>query len=106
MLHDIEFPDGKIKVYSANIISENMYAQVDADGYVHNIIEEILDYKKDAPALDKQDMYIATKYGQRCIQKTNLGWKLFVQWKNGTKQCTPMKDLKYSNPVEVAEIAS
>ena len=30
-----------------------MYAQVDAEGHVHNIMEAILGYKKDASTLDK-----------------------------------------------------
>ena len=29
LTYDVEFPDGEIKEYSANIITENMHAQVD-----------------------------------------------------------------------------
>ena len=52
MLYSVYLPDRKIKEYSANIISENMYAQVDSKGYVHNMMEVILDYKKDTYAVD------------------------------------------------------
>ena len=43
--------------------------------------------------------------GQRHVQKI-LGWVLLIQWKNGTGLWIPSKDLKESNPVEVAEFAS
>ena len=39
VLYDVEFPDGEIKEYSANVISKNMYAQVDADSHVKNMME-------------------------------------------------------------------
>ena len=35
-----------------------------------------------------------------------MGWNLFVQWKNGTEQWIPLKDLKDYKPVEVAEFGS
>ena len=36
ILYDVELPDGEIKEYSANVISENIYAQVNVDGHVKN----------------------------------------------------------------------
>ena len=32
-LHDVEFPDGQVKDYSANLIAENMLTRVDTDGF-------------------------------------------------------------------------
>ena len=32
-IYDVEFPDGEIREYCANVIPENMYSQVDAEGY-------------------------------------------------------------------------
>eukprot|EP00957_Ditylum_brightwellii_P198570 15134225-Ditylum_brightwellii.AAC.1 len=31
MIYDVEFPDGQVRVYAANIIAENMLTQVDSD---------------------------------------------------------------------------
>ena len=31
------------------------------------------------------------------------GWKLLVEWKDGSVDWVPQKDLKQSNPVELAE---
>ena len=47
MVYDVEFPDGVIKEYAANIIPENMYSQVDPDGLSHAILDCIIDFKKD-----------------------------------------------------------
>ena len=33
MLYDVEFPDGAIKQYYANVIAKNMYLQVDQYGF-------------------------------------------------------------------------
>ena len=47
ILYDVEFPDGQVKEYSANVIAENMYATIDVDGLSKTILEVILDCKKD-----------------------------------------------------------
>ena len=78
ILYDVEFPDGKIKEYSASFIDDNMYAQVDNEGCFHNIVGKILDYKQYVSDVDNEYMYITTKSGQRRIQKTSLGWKFLV----------------------------
>ena len=46
-----------------------MYAQLDAEGNIKNMMEAILDYKKDSSAIDIDEMYIKTKSGQHRIQK-------------------------------------
>ena len=37
--------------------------------------------------------------------QTTSGWNILVQWKNGTQEWVPLKILKNSNPIEVAEFA-
>ena len=105
MIYDVEFPDGEIREYSANLIAENMYAQVDANGHSHTLLDSIIDFSKDGNAVEKEDMYIYTKSGQRRERKTTQGWKLLVLWKNGSEQWIPLKLLKESHPVETAEFA-
>lgn len=105
MVYDVEFPDGDIRQYSANVIAENMYAQVDADGHTHTLLDSIIDFNKTDQALDKDDMYVNTKSGQRRLRKTTSGWNLLVLWKDGSEQWVPLKLLKESHPVEVAEFS-
>ena len=41
----VEFEDGAPDVYSANMIAENMYAQVDNEGKTFALMSEIVDHK-------------------------------------------------------------
>ena len=86
MIYDVEFPNGEIREYSTNLIFENMYSQVDANGHSHTLLDSIIDYTKDGNAVEKDDMYIYTKSGQRRQCKTTHGWKLLVLWKDGSEQ--------------------
>ena len=78
MIYDAEFPDGQIKEYSANIISENMLTQIDSEGMSTTSMESIADFKKDDSSVSTQDKYLVTPRGQRWMQKTTKGWKLTV----------------------------
>ena len=106
IVYDVEFPDGVVKEYAANIIAENMYTQVDPDGHSHSILDCIIDYKRDATALNKADMLITTKSGRRRIRQSTNGWKFLLQYKDGSEQWVPLKLLKESNPLEVAEFVT
>ena len=105
MVYDVEFPDGEIKEYSANIIAQNMYAQVDANGHHHTLLDSIVDYQKLDNAVDKADQYLTTKTGTKRTCQTTKGWNLLVSWKDGSQQWVPLKIMKESNPIEVAEFA-
>ena len=106
MVYDVEFPDGVVKEYAANIIAENMYSQVDPDGHATGILECILDFKKDDKALHKDDLYITTQSGLRRMRQTTTGWKFLIQFKDGSEVWMPLKLIKESNPIEVAEFAT
>ena len=104
--YDVLFPDGAIKQYSASTIAENMLSQVDEYGFQYNLLEGIIDHKKDDNAITKETMYwINKKTKKKHLRKTTIGWKLKVLWRDGTEQWVPLKDLKESNPIEVAEYA-
>ena len=82
-----------------------MYSQVDAQGYRYQLLDCITDHRKDGNAVEIDDLYVTTQSGQRRMRKTTSGWELLVQWKNGSKEWVPLKVLKNSNPLEVAEYA-
>ena len=66
-----------MKEYCANVIAENVYAQVDEDGYSKALLEAIVDYKKDEHvAVPVDDKYVITRSGKRRLRKTTSGWKL------------------------------
>ena len=62
MIYEIEFPDGQVKEYAANVIAENMLTQVDSDGYSMMMMRGIINYQQDKNvAIPKSDMYVTTK---------------------------------------------
>ena len=104
-MYDVEFPDGDVREYSANIIAENMSAQVDFEGFTHRLLDHISDYKKDDNTVDKVDSYVATKRGRKRLRKSTNEWHMKVEWKAGSSQWVPLKTLNVSNPIETAEFA-
>ena len=83
-----------------------MITQVDHEGYSTTLMNSIVDYKKDdAVAIFKADKYVITRRGRRQLCKSTVGWKLLVQWKDGSETWIPLKDMKNSHPVETAEFA-
>ena len=102
---EVEFPDGQVREYGANVIAENMLAQVDDDGFSRTLMESVIDCKRDDTAIPPEDKCVFTKSGQRRLRKTARGWKLLVLWKDGTETWVELSDMKEAHPVEVAEFA-
>ena len=104
-VYDIEFPDGDVKEYSANVIAENLLSQVDTQGFHLKLFHSILDHDMDDSAITKEEFYATDKDGRKRMRQTTAGWSLQVLYRDGTKQWVPLKDLKESNPVDLAEYA-
>ena len=103
-VYEVEFADGQTEAYTANIIAEHIYSQVDADGHNYTGLDEILDHRHDDTALFGDDAKYV-KGGQRVNKMTTRGWELCVRWKNGETSWVKLKDLKDANPIETAEYA-
>ena len=102
--YEVEFGDGDVLEYSANVIAENLYSQVDAEGRRYVLLDSIIDHRKDASAVSKDNEFVIV-HGKRVRRMSTKGWKFCVQWKDGSTSWEALKDLKESNPVEVAEYA-
>ena len=100
----VEFPNGEVNHYTANLIAENMIAQCDPDGYDVKLLDAIIDHKKDGNAVEDADRYFYNR-GRKYHKKTTAGWHLCVQWKGGMTTWERLADLKESYPVQVAEYA-
>ncbi|MCK7580946.1 MAG: hypothetical protein MZV65_38600 [Chromatiales bacterium] len=63
--YEIEFTDGTHEKYQANVIAENMYAQVDSKGNQFLLLlQEITDHKRDNSAIPISDGMIHGANGQ------------------------------------------
>jgi hypothetical protein len=82
--YEVEFPDGTMDTYSANIIAENLFAQVDTEGRQYQDISEIIEHRKNGHAVSIDDAFISDKYGNQHRHKTTIGWALLVKLKGGS----------------------
>ena len=99
LMYELEFPDGEIRPYAANVIADNIWVQVDPEGLRYVIFELIIDHHIDSSvAITKENMYLSVN-GRRTMQRTTTGVKLLVLCKDGSEQWFPLKDLKELNPV-------
>ena len=105
-LYEVEFPDGSTDTFSVNIIAENLFSQVDNEGHAYQIMKEVVDHRKnERTAVSKDDGMVRTRSGTLRPRITTSGWELLVEWMDGSTSWIPLKDLKHSNPLEVAEYA-
>ena len=103
LIYDVEFPDGNIKKYSANVIAENVFVNCDYEGYYSSMMACILDHKRDGSALRMNEKYIKSQNGQMKLRQTSVGWSFLVRMKDGTESWTSLRVLKESNHVDIAE---
>jgi len=105
-VYEVEFPDGVIAEYSANAIAEALYSQVDIDGNRFLLLKEIVSHSRDDTALSI-DNTIQNSTGSRNPSKrlTTKGWKFECIWADGSSSWEPLRNLKDSNPIELAEYA-
>jgi hypothetical protein len=100
------FEDGTEDTYTANLIAESLYSQIDDGGRRLQVMQEIVDHRKGKDALvDNDSAYYSTKSGRK-PKRTTKGWRLLVEWKNGLTSWVPLTDMKDSYPIQVADYAT
>ena len=103
--YEVEFSDGTLETISANVIAENLLAQVDDEGHRQLLLSEIIDHRQNDDSIPLDGSFYTTASGSKRRVRTTKGWDLCVQWKDGTTNWISLKDMKNSNPVDVAQYA-
>jgi hypothetical protein len=92
--YKVEFPDaGEVLEYSANIIAETCtikLIQKDVNTFLWKI-------KSDASAVPKDDKIFELK-GRQVQKKTTKGWKLCIQWRDGSTSWEALATVREFNP--------
>jgi hypothetical protein len=101
--YDIQFPDGSIRMFAANIIAENLYSQEDPEGRSHTILMDIIKHRCNKK-VTANHTYV-NKNGETVHCMTTAGWEMDVLWADGSTDWLPLKDLKDSNLIDAAEYA-
>jgi len=104
-LYEIEFHDGHTSVVTANVIAENLFAQVDEHGHRGLDMDEIVAVRTNGDQVNPNDAFYVNKLGVKRRKKTTKGWECCVKWKDGATTWSTLKDVKDSYPVELAEFA-
>ena len=76
--YDIEFTDGAIERYTVNVIAVNVFAQVNEEGNMYLILQEIVDHKKDNSAVPMAEGMYRMWMGSERNKVTTRGWSLLV----------------------------
>ena len=97
------FPDGAVCQYTANIIAENMYSQVDSNGHHTLLLKEITDHRKSAMHVLIDDKFVVANTGKKSLRNITKGWDFLCLWKDGSTTWAPLKDLKESNPLDIVK---
>ena len=92
-LYKVGYPDGTTEQLAANIIAENMLSQVDSEVHHYQVLTEVNNNKKDDSATAKVDGFIKSSSGNLHRKRTTCVWKLLVEWKDGSVDWFPLKDL-------------
>jgi hypothetical protein len=100
-----EYPDGTLDTYHANTIAENNWSQCDNDGNEFMSYKEIIDHRKNDKAVLIDDGF-TIENGIANPKKTTIGWEILVEFTNGETQWLPLKVVKESNPVQLADMQS
>ena len=98
----VRFKTEEESEYAANEIAENLYAMCDSQGKQYQLIDDIVEHRSTRDILPEEAATV-TVNGKKSFVQTTKGWEFLVQWKIGEPTWIPLKDLKKSNPIELAE---
>ena len=102
IMYEVEFDDGQCAAYAANVIAQEIYSSVDAEGRKEAIIEEIIGFDRNSKyAVPKEKQFFYLK-GKKHRRRTTAGWKLLTRCSDGSEQWVPLKDMKETYPVQVS----
>ena len=98
----VRFKTGDEDQYAANEIAKILYAMYDSQGRQYQLIDDIVEHRCTKAVLPEEATTV-TVNGKKSFVQTTKGWEFSVQWKVGESTQIPLKDLKRSKPIELAE---
>jgi hypothetical protein len=97
--------NGETEILAADIIAENLLAQVDEEGHQQLLINEIEDHRIIDDAIPIDQGTFPTHSGMKGRRRMTKGWELSVRWKDGSSSWISLTDLKDTYPVDLADYA-
>ena len=82
--YNLKIPDGSTEQYTANTVAENLYSDIDDEGFTFTMLNELIGHEKDESALTKEEATYTTKANRDRYKPTTKGWRILVDWKDVT----------------------
>ena len=82
-----------------------MVSEYDPEGRQYRMLREISDHRKDNTALNVADGSYQNRAGNPIPKRTTKGWKLLIEWVDGSMDWFKLADVKESYPLQLAEYA-
>ncbi len=80
-----------------------MVAECDPEGRQNRMLREISDHQNDNTALNVADGSYFTRAGNTVSKKATRGWKLLMEWVDGSMDWVKLSEVKEAYPVQLAE---
>jgi len=104
-VYEVCVPDRRTEKLAANVITEAVYVQCDADRNQYVLLDAIVDYRKDPSVAVARNDQVTVVDGKKIVKRPTRGWELCCKWKDGSTSWQKLSDLKESHPLQVAEFA-
>ena len=79
-MYDLEFPDERVDEYSVNIIAENLFDRIDADGWDTGTLKEVISFCSDPNVAVPRDQGIfIIPNGSKKHVTTTKGWGIQIK---------------------------
>ena len=75
-MYEVEYQDNHTAELAANLIAENLFAQVDEEGNRSVLFDEIVYVRTDGTQVLQQDAFVNTSIGTQRRVITTKGWEV------------------------------
>ena len=94
IMYEIEYQDGHTEALAANLISGDLFTQVDQEGNRSVLFDEIVDVRIDGTYLLQQYEFVTMSSGTQRRVTTTKGWEINIKWKDGSTTWNKLEDIK------------
>ena len=99
----VEYADIKKSPSSTNLIAENMFTQIDKEGNIHVLMDDITYHQFDEVDMNSHGAFVATSSGTQCRSQTTQGVSLCIKCHDGNTTWVALKYLKEDYPIKLAD---
>ena len=93
-MYEVEYLDGEKYALSANVIAENMFAQIDEEGNIHVMMDKITDHWFDEATVKIHDDFVTTSSGTKCRRQTAQVVSMCIKWIDGNTTWVALNNIE------------